>query len=145
MRAEGVSTGCGERNDVVSNARDGVKLFWSREVLDTGDLLGGECAETGDVVIPRYGVYEITANIEWPSAPDTTTRTVGVRTADRPYLAADRRANTPGEPTQQSVTTVARLLPGDRVQVWVYQSSAGDLSLAPGLRTSTVSVHWVSP
>jgi hypothetical protein len=114
-------------------------------VFDSGSFLSAECLARTELVVPRTGVYAITASIEWPSAPDTGTRTLGIKRANLPYLAADRRANTPNEPTQQTVATLYKLNQGDRIQVWAYQKSPGDLTLDPALQTSNVTLHWVSP
>ncbi|QIG41831.1 hypothetical protein G5V58_02690 [Nocardioides anomalus] len=144
MRAEGVATGCDTNASVISNAAGGVKLFWKRSSFDASAFLGAECATRSQLVVPRTGIYEITASLEWPSAAGSATRTLGTKRANLPYLAADRRANTPNEPTQQSIATVAYLNQGERIEVWAYPKSPGDLTLDPTLRTSTVTMHYVA-
>lgn len=145
VRGEGVGTGCGTGSSTISNASGGVKLYWRRTMFDTGSFLAADCAARTELVVPRTGLYEISASIEWPSAPDTATRTLGIKRANLPFLAAERVANTPNEPTQQSVSTLYKLNQGDRIQVWAYQKSPGDLLLDATLQTSNVSMHWVSP
>jgi hypothetical protein len=146
LRAEAIATSCNTTgSSTISNASGGVKLYWKRTVFDSGPFLATDCSSRSEVTAPRTGVYLITASIEWPSAPDTATRTLGIKRANLPYLAAERVANTPGEPTQQSVSTLYRLNQGDRIQVWAYQKSPGDLVLDPTQQTSNVTVQWVSP
>ena len=140
-----MATNCETAPQTISNASGGVKLFWKREVLDTGGFLSSDCTLKSELVAPRTGVYMITASIEWPSAPDSGTRTLGLKRANGPYIVADRRENTPNQPTQQSISTLYKLNQFDRIQVWAYQTSGSALPIDGTLQTTNVTIHWVGP
>lgn len=145
LRAEGVATGCDTTGRQLSNSRDGVQLIWTRPVVDVGGFLAADCTQRGRLAAPRAGVYEITAAIEWPSVGDTASRTLGIRRTNQEYLVADRRLNVPDEPTQQSISTVVKLGKGETLEVWAYQYSPAAVPINPSLRTSHVTMRWVSP
>lgn len=144
-RGERVATGCGTAPQTVPPSTQGTKLLWRHVAFDNASIIPTACASSGDLRVPEAGLYLVTAAVEWPAAGDAGTRTVGVRTSDSaPFLVADTRANAPGRPLQQSVTSLVRLTVGDRVQVWVYNGAQEGLNLDPGLFTTNVTLHRVS-
>jgi hypothetical protein len=143
-RAEGIATTCDSTGQLIDNSWSGVRLLWKRQVFDNGGIVGDTCGTSGEMTAPRAGVYLVTASIEWPSTEDTEMRTLAIRQAGMPYLAADRRLNVPHQPTQQSVSTLVRLTAGENVQVWAYHQAPAALTLNGDLSTSTATMHYVS-
>lgn len=144
-RAEGVAGSCDATGaNYIYDVPAGVRLHWTRTVIDNAGIVADTCVDSSDLVAPRTGVYLVTASLEWPSLYDSQPRTLGIRVAGSPYLAADRRSNVPGEPTQQSVSTLVRLTQGEAVQVWAYQSTGSIIAIDGTLSTSSVTMSWVS-
>ena len=143
-RAEGVATTCDDSPQMVANATNGVQLIWRKAIYESDNIVADTCATSGDLVIPRTGVYAITAAVEWPMRADSTMRTLGIKVANKPYLAADRRLNVPNQPTQQSVATQAYLPKGAKVQVWVYQASNDALPIDGALSTNNVTLTFLT-
>ena len=144
FRGEGVATGCGDGASIIAPNPDGVKLYWNRRIMDTSGFLKDPCSASSEIVAPRTGTYLVTASIEWPSNSDSAMRTLGIKTAGQAYLAADRRLNVPNQPTQQSISTLVRLVQGQAIEVWVYQASPIPLSIRNDLSTSNVTMQFVS-
>ena len=148
VRAEGIAGGCGDTRDSrqsVPNSASGVKLHWLREVFDFDGIMGQGCEARSDLVAPTAGMYLVTAAIEWPSAADTGKRVLAIKRTPGKFLAADSRANLANGPTQQSVTTLTYLAAGEAVQIWVFHTAPGSLTVDDFLSTSNVTMSWVSP
>jgi hypothetical protein len=145
LRAEGIAASCEDTGQTIPNTPTGVRLFWTREVIDTSDMLSPTCEEQTQLVAPRAGLYLVTASIEWPSAADAGRRTLAIKHARREFLAADSRTNTPNGNTQQSISTVAFLHQGDAIEIWGFHSAPSGLGVLADLSTSNVTMSWVSP
>jgi hypothetical protein len=145
LRAEGIASNCDDVVQSLPNAGGGVKLYWKREVLDTGDFLSPSCPGQSDLFAWETGVYLVTASIEWPAATESGRRTLGIKRANQQFLAADSRTNVTGGPTQQSVSTLVRLTEGAAVQVWAFHTAPEALTVNSALSTSNVTMSWVSP
>lgn len=141
-RMELPSTGCDTAAVQVPNDDDGVVLSW-RTNIDTGGVTSPFC--TTALRAPRAGLYQVTAGLRWPSAPDTGQRTLAINLVGLvASQAADTRANTPGRPMEQTVSTLLVLPEGAGVTVSARQRSGGTLAFAAQETVNFASLHFVS-
>jgi hypothetical protein len=144
LRAEGIAATC-EGEEAIPNTRTGVTFFWTREEIDSANILSATCEERDRLVAPRTGVYLVTASIEWPQAADAGLRTLAIKKAGREFLASDSRMNPANGNTQQSISTVTYLDQGAAIEIWGFHTAPSDLLVDPAHSTSNVTMTWVSP
>jgi hypothetical protein len=120
-------------------------LTYSVERFDTANLHSGPCAETGKLVAPRTGVYQVNASVVWNSEPGGT-RFIGLRVNGNEdnYLAASRVPGSADTP-EQSVSSMARLNAGDFVEVRVSQNSGNTVTLDPFFSRQSFQMAWLAP
>lgn len=132
------------RMNVTPNVPDSAfvsPVAFAAEDFDTAGL-HSTTANTGDVVAPISGVYQLTAGADWdPGATGTRFAAITVNDLTR---AISRVGSAGGvEATQQTVSDLRHLDAGDVVRLRVRQTSGGALSLIP---TGTfLAAVWVAP
>jgi hypothetical protein len=116
------------------------------ESYDSGGLF--DPAQPDRVTVPIAGVYALMGGARW-TANATGVRSAFLRKNDEPgagFLAASTIAAFATEPTRQSVATIARLQPGDFIELEVEQSSGGALNLASaGTEITHLTAMWLGP
>lgn len=122
-------------------------LRWGSELWFTSGVQhAGGCVdpESSKLIAPIRGAYEVNASIFWPVNP-TGVRSIAITSNLNGQLATTRGPAANGEPTFQSVSTLALLNAGDYIEISAYQTSGTTLD-PPNfdLRTSA-SMHWVGP
>jgi hypothetical protein len=99
------------------------------------------------LVAPVSGVYDITGNVSW-AANASRDRNLSI---ERNGIASDTLAetsvavNSNQDPTNEMVETQARLHKGDYVELWVYQKSGSDITLASGVEGPWFAMHYLGP
>jgi hypothetical protein len=120
-------------------------LDMTEEDFDTGEMY----APGGDhITITRTGTYVITGFIAWSGSASDTARQVRIHIDDVvPSAAVTIGSATPAGFTQE-VTSVERLLAGQRVSLGAFNGSGGNVGttdLTPPLPSVALTVQMVSP
>ena len=102
-----------------------------------------DCTNRFGVIVPQAGVYTISAHYMWKENA-TGVRGLGLASVARGYMGESRINAVTGTETAQSVTTTVRLPEGDRIQVYVLQTSGNPLAIIEDGRSS-LSVRYVGP
>ena len=107
----------------------------------------GDCSKGWGMVIPKTGIYTVTANIMWQNNA-TGARGIGIKrvpaNGNPSYLGESRIQAVNGNVTGQSVTGTGAFNQGDMIQFYALQTSGGPLGLVQDGRTS-VEAHFVAP
>jgi hypothetical protein len=99
-----------------------------------------------DVTIPRTGVYQVVAQVEWPTNDANTFGVAIVRDHDPNDVVGwslDAALRSVGN--IQQVVGEARFTAGDTVEVGVNHDATTSLALNTSSSRTFMAVHWVSP
>jgi hypothetical protein len=133
MKARELPTGELETNIAYSNVSGAMKAVT-------------DCTKGWALVVPRAGVYTISASILW-GVNNTGARGVGLRKVTNSvgsYLAETRGDAAQNTVTGQNATATARFAKDDLIQVYTYQTSGAPLGTIMDGRSS-LRVQFVAP
>jgi hypothetical protein len=118
-------------------------LTFNSESFDTAGL-HSTTANTGRLVAPVDGLYQVTGGVRWSTSP-AGSRFLAINKNDGAWQAADWRTAAGGtfDITDQSITTLVALVAGDFVAVEVYQDSGIGLTVGGGTGGPYLAMHWV--
>jgi hypothetical protein len=132
-------------NSALVAAADGavVTVPFNSESFDTAGL-HSTTTNTGRLVAPVAGVYQVTGGVRW-SANASGTRFLAIGKNGGSWQASDWRpaAGALFNITDQSVSTLVALDAGDWVQLDAYQDSGSALTIGSGTLGPYLAMHWV--
>ena len=121
--------------------------YATNEIENGGDLHGGPCAELSRLTAPNFGFYAVSAGVVWDGT-DGGSRFIGIRQNgnDNRYVVADRNVAASGaDQSEQSVSTLVYLEPGDYLEVFLSQNSGSPITLDNAFARQSFQIAWVAP
>jgi hypothetical protein len=134
---------------VPSNDTTFTPLSFAGESFDTMNLHDNALTNSR-LRAPVGGIYQVSAGIRWaPNSSGDRTLAIGVNGAcssDSDCLAMSEGGPNPvpGRGTQQAVSDLVKLSPGDFVEGFAQQTSGGNL-LAAAHPSTFLAITWVGP